>query len=83
MSIQNTFVLIHQNEEIVNLFVSTDGRYTSARLSVAEIDINHKQLLVTCPLQPIKSPKLIAVKMNIKCLTINKKQIHDFTSNIS
>jgi len=83
MLIQNSIVLIPQTEEIVNPFVSTDGRYISAKMSVAEIDINHKQLLVTCPLQHILSPKLIAVKMNIKYLTIKEKQIHDFISNSS
>jgi hypothetical protein len=53
MLIQKTIVLIPQNEEIVNQFVRTDGRYISARMSFAEIDLNYKQLLVTCPLEPI------------------------------
>lgn len=50
---------------MVNPFVSIDGRYISARLSVAENDINHTQLHVTCPLESIYSPRLIAVKINI------------------
>jgi hypothetical protein len=46
MLIQDTIVLIPQSEELVNPFVSTDGRYISARLSVAEIDIKHQQALL-------------------------------------
>jgi hypothetical protein len=41
--IQNSIVLIPQTEEIVNPFVSTNGRYISAKMSVAEIDIRKSQ----------------------------------------